>query len=468
MFKKWILLLLMFCGFNLLYGTTIEIYNKTTNKDLMLYFLNGGKDENNVNLKGIPTPQKYLQPWESGKLKLTEPYICSYESIESQTLWYLLGNKDDPSFIQDLYDKGIAPGNGAPWWLGGFFEFSKLPGNKNYWDMTNVDQIGLFAGFDDGRVKWGYKITPVSMISKIKSAYPTLQGAPPKSPTHPGQNLPSALTTVNVGDKTYQKLQGPTDDWAYYYTSLPVKYLEEVKTNGIEVTLAGDATHDNSNPHCGEQMDAFIFEGKFYNGNYKAPAGVTLPGDLKAEDVVLAVTCVKPPAPCKKAVTVFYTKDAICGKTILCGNSPAGVYVHNAVQVGTGGGNVQDKEWASNVGLNWTTGAGPTMVYDTSCFQAMINSLARDIIIGFNDGRIPTKSGSKYDSSTKPAIIEEPQYVNLWNKTIVSNSDSYGMAYSDGSGKSKVLYHPAADATVKVYVFAPDDKGVSAYYTPPK
>ena len=480
-------------------STKINIYNLTGNPDLILYFQNGGKTKNNVNLANFPESQPaYLQPWSSSPwsgdskqkaIDLKTPYTCSYDSIESQAIFYILGNQSDGSFIEKNLKDGVSPGTGAPWWLGGFFEFTGLADQDNYWDITNVDQIGLFAGFDDGEATWGYGKTPTDMISAIEAVAPELKKTSPtplnpESKTDPQGHLPPALMNIKISYKdpetgeevptSFSKLQGPTDLWAYYYLSLPSEYLETVVKAGIKAKVQGDATKDSTKPHCGPQMEAFEFEGMFYNGNYQAAKGMTLPANLKAEDVVLALTCAAPPVAAEggvqpKEVTVLYTKDALNAKTILSGDSDQGVFIHNAYNVGIGEGKVEyHVDWittndvsypakGNGVGLNWVCPVGDP-VYSTSCFQAMINSLARDVIIGFNEGSIPLTKGSTFDSQGTKSE-EGKKYSNQWNNIIVENSNSYGMAYSDGAAKSKVLYHPPKGGTVNVYIY--DQTGIS-------
>lgn len=504
MLKKIIVFFLIIIACYAVDATKINIYNLTGNPDLIIYFQNGGDAKNNTGLKNFPVNQpKYIQPWSSKPwsgeqqtpLALDQPFTCSYDTIESQVIRYLMGNKNDPSFVLDNYIKGIAPGTGAPWWIGGFFEFTGLKNQQNYYDITNVDQMGLFAGYSDGITTWGYGKTPIEMIEAVEAIVPEVkQNNPtpvnPESKSNPPGRLPAALIDLSITykdavtkenvTKTFQKLQGPTGLYAYYYIKLPKEYLDKVTGAGVNADVLGDSTITNANPppHCGPQMPAFKFEGRFFDGNYKAPKGVTLPENLKPEDVVLALTCIKPPIQPEKIngrivkpkpVTVFYTKAALNPKTILSGDSSNGVFIHNAYNVGIGNGavkyyvewvttnDVSYKDTGKGVGLNWVTPVGDP-VYSTSCFQAMINSLARDVIIGFNEGTIPMTPGSTFNSQDHKTVYGK-QYINQWNSIIVSNSDSYGMAYSDGAGKSKVLYHPPKDGTVNVYVY--DQTGIS-------
>ncbi|HJO92713.1 MAG TPA: hypothetical protein QF753_04875 [Victivallales bacterium] len=485
------LIILFFISFGCIsiYATSIEIYNKTKDPNLILYFENGGSHQayENGNLKNFPDKQRaYIQPWSSdpwnGKhhtpLKLDQPYKCSYDTIESQNIRYLLGNSNDPSFNKKDFELGNAPGNGAPWWIGGFFEFTREKGKDNFWDITNVDQIGLFAGFEGedakGNIHWGYNMTPDKMIKSINID------------KTPKPLKPPVLITVNIpysgSTKKYEKLQGPTDDWAYYYIQRPKAYLSDVTNSDIHAKIIGDSTINPDQPHCGPQMEKFHFEGRFYNGNFpKSKLPENAPEGLNPKDIVLSITCDNPPVPPLKSndpikpVTVYYTKDALNPVSILSGDSTDGVFIHNAYYVGTGiknGDKYQVKEYtkwvagekSKGVGLNWVT-KGPEIdtVKATSCFQAMIDSLARDVVIGFNCGTIPITAGTTFDSSIHK--VYEPQYKNLWNEAIVTNSDSYGMAYSDGAGDSKVLFHPSADSTVKVFIFNPDDPSVRNYYS---
>ncbi|NQY10712.1 MAG: hypothetical protein HRT71_14525, partial [Flavobacteriales bacterium] len=59
------------------------------------------------------------------------------------------------------------------------------------------------------------------------------------------------------------------------------------------------------------------------------------------------------------------------------------------------------------------------------------------------------------------------EYINSWNKFITDNSDSYGMAYSDGT-HAKVQFHPLVDGTIDCHILKQDDAKTKDYWSKEK
>ncbi|MFD2565768.1 hypothetical protein [Pseudotenacibaculum haliotis] len=438
---------------------TINFYNKTGNTDLYLFFdfAPGGatKAEGFANME-------YLQPWalpapesEILPLSLDKPYTCSFEYLNSGTFWYIITNEAGAKTIKD--HPSISMGTADPNWVGGFFELTYLEGQDTYFDVTNVDQVGLLCGveFLDSKGSktgtCGYGETANDMISGLISACSLATDTSAK------------VSLTGTDGNTYTKLWGPTvPEVTSQYKGTYDDYITKITENGTTINIQSDST--KGSPHGGTQLDAFNFTGKFGAPDFDMPTGCP----IEKSDVVVWFTsddCTK-----KGDTTyIFCTKDAINGGTIMSGNSPSGMYVYPAFEYADPSDQSKIKKggWANNVSLNWTA-TGVNAVADTTCFQAMISSVLRDLVTAMNLGYIgiseDTNDFTYKDNSTYASQATQDKYMNEWNNYITSNSDSYGMAYSDGT-HAKVQFHPAADGSINCHIFGQDDADTKNYWS---
>ena len=299
-----------------------------------------------------------------------------------------------------------------------------------YWDLTNVDGIGMLCGMtsnDPGLTKCGYKQPQTQFSSSALSA--------------------SGLTTSSTAWKgcgpkegksyKYHKLLGPTlcpDQYSSKYTD----YLNLLKTNGVKITLYSDDTTKDPD-HSGPGLKSSSFTGQFSN-----PKTID-----NVKNVVLKLT-----SEPNFATELYFTTDALNGNTVVTGNSAKGLYVKK------GGDFI-----AKDVSINWIN-SGP--VSATTRLQAWVDSVSsRGIICALNCGEIPTTKDSEYDQKDQSTWVpaEKTKYGNPYNNYIVQNSNSYGMAYSDAA-HSKVQFLTSNNITVDLYLLAANDPDTSKYYNP--
>jgi hypothetical protein len=443
----------------------INIYNKTGNKDLYLFFDYATSGSTKVTGFSNLT---YIQPWASGKKKLTEPHECSFEYLNSGTFWYIITNETGASTIKN--NPSIAMGTADPNWVGGFFELSRIaptPEQKKekitpipYLDVTNVDQIGLFCGMEFPEInavnlgRCGYGKTADGMISGIINA------------CNLGDDTSAKVTIKGTDGKTYSKLWGPTvANVADQYNKIYAEYIKEINANGTVLNILSDVT--KGSPHAGTQLEAFSFKGEFGEPSFDLPSGCPI---SKSDIVAWFKGKENGKTPADDSETyIFLTEDGLNPNTIASGNSSGGMYVYPAFEYADPKDQTKIKKggWAENVSLNWTA-TGDKAVSETTCFQAAISSVIRNLIISMNKGYIGVTSGKENftygDPSTYASEENQQKYLNEWNNYITDNSDSYGMAYSDGA-KAKVQFHPTADGTINCYVFAQDDKETINYWS---
>lgn len=428
---------------------TINFHNTLGSPDLYLFFnyLDNDTTSGVTNFANLT----YYQPWQDGTLALDEPYICSFDWINSGTFWYLITNKTGAQTIQNYPNTSM--GTADPNWVGGFFELTSLKAdNEVYFDITNVDQVGLMCGikFSDGG-KCGYGQEAAEFISGLVNACSLPTGT-------------NAVVSVNGTDgTTYNKLWGPTvPNVTSQYSQACETYLAAIQANNTGITIASDSTMGS--PHGGTQLPSFTFKGQFGQ-----PA--SLPdssGTLNIDDVILWLEADDCTAKGDKTY-IFFTADAINGGTIMSGSSTGGMYVYPAFEYAdpTNPGTIDKGGWANDVSLNWTA-SGANAVADTTCFQAMISSVGRDLITALNLAYIgitaQTNAFVYGNTSTYADSATQAAYINQWNKYITSNSDSYGMAYSDGAHE-KVQFHPPVDGTIDCYILGQYDPDTANYWS---
>ncbi|MGB5929259.1 MAG: hypothetical protein WBH03_13855 [Cyclobacteriaceae bacterium] len=434
-------------------ATTIEIYNKTGNKDLWLFF-----DYQESGSQGVTNFSKltYVQPWAGDNaLELEAPYTCSFDYLNSGTFRYIVANETGTEWINNNNPNptfkppvGVTLGTADPNWVGGFFELSYLSGKNNqmYLDITNVDQVGLCCELElsDGN-KCGYGESANDMIAGLKTACDL------------AADTSAEVTLTGTGGNTYTKLWGPpvasvSDQYSAAYDD----YIEALKHNNTKLSITSDSTIGST--HCGTQLKPFNFTGYF-----GSPKSMPDGNPIDKDEVVLWFEGADCPSA-GKTTHVYFTKDAINGGTIMSGNSNGGMYIYPAFEYADSKDQSTIKKggWASNVSLNWTA-TGAQAVQDTTCFQAMISSVARDLITAMNMGYIgvtPPKDDFTYgDKTTYATAANQKKYINRWNESITSHSDSYGMAYSDAAHQ-KVLFNPVPGSVIKCYVLPQDEASV--------
>lgn len=432
----------------------INFYNKLGNKDLYLFF-DYAKNDNTLGVNGFDKLQ-YLQPWRNGKLPLSSPYTCSFDWIDSGTFWYIVTNEEGAETIRTAPGSALDTSNKN--WVGGFFELTSLKtDNKAYLDITNVDQVGLFCGLKFGKEdKCGYARPAIEFISGLEESCSL------------DANTPAKVKITATDGNTYTKLWGPTvPKVTSEYNKLYIEYLEALANNGTQVTITADKTDANTDQH-GTKLPAIKFTGAFGEPDYIPPGS-----KLKKSDVVLWFKS-ENWAPQNAPTYIFYTKDAINSDTILSGNSASGMYVSPAFEYPNPADQnkfIKGKgEWAENVPLNWCATKGDNVVINTTRFQSMINSVGRDVVTAINLGYMGITAAKKnfeyHNESTYADTDTQAKYTNKWNKFITYNSDSYGMAYADGT-HAKVLFHPPidGDGTIDCFVLKQDDADTKSFWS---
>jgi hypothetical protein len=437
----------------------INIYNKTGNKDLYLFF--DYADTGSTGVTGFSN-LSYIQPWTSGTKKLTEPHAMSFDYLNSGTFWYIVTNETGAQTIKN--NPSTAMGTADPNWVGGFFELSYLKdATEAYFDITNVDQIGLFCGvnfLDSNGLKKGqagYGKTADKMISGLITACKLASTTKAK------------VSITGSDQKTYSKLLGPTvASVSDQYNAIYDEYIKAIGNNKTKMTINSDSTISTTVTHSGTQLKSFEFTGYFGQPD-SMPTGAT----IDKSEVVLYFKCTEEINPKKTGgdTYIFFTEEAINSGTIASGNSSGGMYVYPAFEYtdpnAKNPAKILSGGWANDVSLNWTS-TGADAVKNTTCFMAMISSVGRDVVTAMNLGLIGVTKATKNFTYKKPSsyATQETQdkYINQWNKYITSNSDSYGMAYSDGT-TAKVLFHPAIDGTIDCYIFGQSDPTTDDYWS---
>jgi hypothetical protein len=427
---------------------TINFHNKTGSKDLYLFF-----DYADALTSGVTgfSNMSYLQPWKDGTLPLDSAYTCSFDWINSGTFWFLMTNETGANTITN--HPNTAMGTADPNWVGGFFELTSLESdNMAYFDVTNVDQVGLVCGakFSDG-THCGYGETANELISGL------INGCGLSADT-------SAKVSIKGTDgTTYKKLWGPTvAQVSSQYSGAYDAYIKAIKDNITKLTFNADSTIGS--PHCGTQLGSFKFTG-YFGAPKMMPAGSSI---TDMNDIVASFEAID--CPKKGDITYIYlTKEALNGGTIMSGSSSGGMYVYPAFEYAnpTTPSKIEKGGWANDVSLNWTA-TGVNAVKDTTCFQAMISSVGRDLVTAMNLGYIGvTKKHNDFvyqDATTYASAETQKKYINEWNKYITENSDSYGMAYSDGT-HAKVQFHPPVNGTIDCFVLSQDDPSTDTYWS---
>ncbi|NQY05484.1 MAG: hypothetical protein HRT68_04575 [Flavobacteriaceae bacterium] len=426
---------------------TLKFHNQTGNKDLYLFF--NYTTTNSSGESGF-SDMSYLQPWKNGNLALDEAYECSFDWINSGTFWYMITNETGAATI--AAHPNTAMGTADKNWVGGFFELTSLESAKKaYFDITNVDQVGLFCGikFSDGN-KCGYGKPANDFISGLETACDL------------GSSTSAKITITGTDGVSYSKLWGPTvPEVSSEYNGAYDEYITAITNNKTALTIVSDKTKDSG--HGGTELGSFTFKGTWGQPD-SLPAG----SSLNKEDVILWFEA----DDCTSAGTktyIYLTDKGLNGATIMGGSSSGGMYVYPAFEYydPSAPNNIGKGGWAEDVSLNWTA-TGENAVADTTCFQAMIDSVIRDLITALNLGYIGVTAAHNTftygDSSTYASAATQAKYLNEWNNYITSNSDSYGMAYSDNAHE-KVQFNPPINGTIDCYILKQDDANTKTYWS---
>lgn len=227
----------------------INFHNNLGNKDLYLFF-DYANNANTVGVQGFGKMQ-YLQPWRDGTLPLSSPYTCSFEWIDSGTFWFLVTNTAGAETIAS--HPNIPMGTADKNWVGGFFELTSLKADTQaYFDITNVDQVGLLCGikFSNGK-NCGYASPANDFISGLEKIC-SLEA-----------NTPAKVEINGTDGKPYTKLWGPTvPEVTSEYNKLYIDYLTALAKNTTQVTITADGTLGDI-AHCGTKLPAITFTGAF-------------------------------------------------------------------------------------------------------------------------------------------------------------------------------------------------------------
>ncbi|HBA86387.1 MAG TPA: hypothetical protein DCZ95_20090 [Verrucomicrobia bacterium] len=377
----------------------------------------------------------------------------------------------DPSHTMEAYSKTGAPDVHKMY--NGLFEFSLLTGDVGYWDISNVDWVGMLCGVrcitgGHPHATWqiGYNKKSSELIGMITNLY-----------QFDAAQAANVMMTSNVWSNTWIKLMAPNiqhDEYAYSPSgkSNLVDYMYRLQSNGVPIVLkanrpSNDPAHFNGpNPiHWTNRIAALnnnpaVFIGRFHSAT-QLMVNPMLPGPGQTNQIVLVLTN----DACK--TEIYYSVDGVNPATIYRNDSDAGLWVRYCTDT-----NANTWVWLmTNRHLNCVSTTNPSL------FEDWIASLANKLCYSLNAGLIPTNSNPTqvFTFSGDAALVHSetntwqspPYQVNMYNNTIVQNSDSYGMGYSDGNpfGGEKVVVQTKNDgAVVELHLLAPD-ADPSEYYS---
>jgi len=442
--KKWFHYMmtagLLVTGSTLFATITVNVYNKTGDK-VYLYL-----DNHSVtNLSNDLIDKKFYGVSTSDK-----PFTFSMSAIDSGNLLFVI--PDETSTIHTgTTTKPTSTGKS----IDGFIEFSYIPGPgaMTYWDVSNVDNLGLLCGIqltdlsrDNNIQKFGYNKPQTDFLSELLTATNLTTSS-------------SAYTQTVSRDtppKIYYSLKGPTicpDAYESFYTP----YLTNLENARTPVTFTTDDLSANTVFIPDSHKTKWV--ATEFTGHFSPPTNMTGPDGELIKNVVLHLSAqVKSAATGEeKPVDIYITNSALNAKNILKGNSGGGVWVYADKSI-------CDTPVNPNVSLNWV---GVDAAH-TTLFQAWLVSVqSRGLICALNCGEI-SDTGKPYNNMDPSTWSSECQklYNNPYNNYIVNNSDSYGMAYSDAA-HSKVQFLTTDDVVADLYIFSPTDPATAAYYTKP-
>ncbi|MFH0878816.1 MAG: hypothetical protein V2A34_03805 [Lentisphaerota bacterium] len=364
----------------------------------------------------------------------------------------------------------------------GLFEFSLLSGDTvGYWDLSNVDWIGMLCGavcttggYPEATWHIGYNKKASELISMITNEY-----------QFTAEQAANVLVTSNAWSNTWVKLMAPNKNPVEYAsspsgTSNLVNYLYRLESNNVPVLFKANFPSLDTNwfsaPNpvnwTSRMTRAHYFSGGTnapFTGHFQPAAPVTLAptgGPGTNYYVVLILT------NHETLTELYYATNAINPSTIYQNESDGGLWVRYCTDTNAGG----TWEWVmTNRHLNCVT--PHTSNSAPSLFEDWVASLANRLCFSMNAGLIPTNSNPAqvFTISGNAALVametntwQSPRYkVNTYNAVIVENSDSYGMAYSDANtekGAKVVVQTRTNGAIVELHILSPN-ADPSEYYS---
>jgi len=359
----------------------------------------------------------------------------------------------------DLVQSGVETGYEVLY--DGFVEFTvKSTDATGWWNLSNVDWIGVLCGlrcthggFDPGPT-WtmGYGKRAAEMIGIINDLYEF---------TADESNQVMKLFPLGV------KLMAPTKYPNTYAESAGGRrsvrtYLDALSTNHVPELLLADWWNVDAGSPANNPVNwnnrvptntAVEFEGGFRWYEDLSSIGIS---DGRVVHVL---------SNQEYGVQMYLTTNALNPATILRGDSEGGCWVRYLQHTN------QPDDWT------WTfVNAHLNCIASNSPFGQWCASLTKKVITPINNGLIPTNanpatvfnySGFDWRMPLETNTWARPPYpVNLYNLAIVTNSDSYGMSYSDAAYSTKVLAQTQSseDPVVELHILDPQ-ADPSAYYS---
>jgi len=342
----------------------------------------------------------------------------------------------------------------------GLFEFSlKSTDTIGYWDISNVDWIGLLCrvnctsgGYPESTWQLAYNKSANALIDRVMADYQFTAA----------QQAQVLVQEASWGP-SWRKMIAPNKDnvLGYPYTTSPggkthlADYLTLMELNQTPLCLKANlpstdhAAFPGTNPPDWEtRVAALGATPATFTGKLQLPSAVNVTPPIPAPGLTDKIVLVLSNAACH--TEIYYATDALNPETTYRCDSDGGTWV-----------------WVmTNRHLNCVTPGNAAL------FEDWIASLANKICFSFNAGLIPTNtspahiytfSGYANLVPTETNSWQNPPYeVNMYNNVIVENSDSYGMGYSDQGvtfGAKQVIKETLkSGAVVELRILNPNDE----------
>ncbi|MFC1461010.1 FG-GAP repeat domain-containing protein [Verrucomicrobiota bacterium] len=387
-------------------------------------------------------------------------YTLVITNIDSGNLKYGI----DPVHEMEQYSKVSDPD--VRMMFDGLFEFSLLATDTiGYWDISNVDMIGMLCsvkcttgGYPNATWQLGYYKKSAELISLVTNEY-----------QFTSEQADQVLIHSNAWSSSWTKLMAPNHEVDAYVDSPGgkthlVDYLYRLESNSVPVCLKANVPSTDTGHFTGaspadwqDRVAALGTTPASFTGKFQWKSSVVvnppIPGPGLTNEIVLVLSN----QAC--GTVLYYSTDGINPATTYRSDSDGGLWVLYCTDTNAG-----TWEWVmTNSHLNCVSSENPSL------FEDWVASLANKACYSLNAGLIPTNSNpintytfSGYDTlvPTETNTWEYPPYqVNMYNNIIVSNSDSYGMGYSDANplGVRKVVNQTQKDgAIVELRLLDPD------------
>jgi len=286
-------------GSSLFASITVNVHNETGDK-VYLYLDNHSVTNLSTNLIN----KKFYG------VSADKSFTFSMSAIDSGNLLFVI--PDETSTIHTgTTTKPISTGNS----IDGFIEFSYIPGPgaMTYWDVSNVDNLGLLCGVkltDVGRdnyvQKFGYNKPQKDFLAGLLKATGITTSSPAYTKTESRDTPP----------KVYYSLKGPTISPDEYY-ALYTPYLTNLENARTLVTFTTDDLTTNTvfipDSH-GTKWVATEF-----TGHFSPPTNMTGPDGELIKNVVLHLSAQVKCADTgeEKPVDIYFTNAALNAKNVV-------------------------------------------------------------------------------------------------------------------------------------------------------